>query len=213
MVVRHQNQLAKCPNDTQCSQMVLNSGQILEPIVKNSQIAFHAHSPQWQTDLRTNWQKCSNSTSCPLKFSTSDTHWNHCQECPNSTSAQKQFSTTQTSGPTGKKAQTALALTNGKVCTLVDLPGLEACCAKLLQSCPTLCYAMYCSPAGSSVHGILQARIQELVGLSQMQDSIPPKKSVSKLAASAEQGRNREDPQNTWFWQLLGTSPRPPTRG
>ena len=200
-------------NDTQCSQMVLNSRQILEPIVKNSHLAFHAHSPQWQTDLRTNWQKCSNSTSCPPKFSTSDTHWNHCQECPNSTSAPKQFSTAQTSGPTGKKAQTALALTNGKVCTLVDLPGLEACCAKLLQSCPTLCYAMYCSPAGSSVHGILQARIWELVGLSQMQDSIPPKKSVSKLAASAEQGRNREDPQNTWFWQLLGTSPRPPTRG
>ena len=179
MVVRHQNQLAKCPNDTQCSQMVLNSRQILEPIVKNSQIAFHAHSSQWQTDLRTNWQKCSNSTSCPPKFSTSDTHWNHCQECPNSTSAQKRFSTTQASGPTGKKAQIALALTSGKGCTPVDLPGLEACCAKLLQSCPTLCYAMYCSPAGSSVHGILQARIRELVSLSQIKDSIPPKKSVS----------------------------------
>ena len=33
--------------------------------------------------------------------------------------------------------------------------------AKLLQSCPTLCDPMDCSPPGSSVHGILQARILE----------------------------------------------------
>ena len=32
-------------------------------------------------------------------------------------------------------------------------------CAKLLQSCLTLCVAMDCSLPGSSVHGILQARI------------------------------------------------------
>ena len=32
-------------------------------------------------------------------------------------------------------------------------------CAKSLQSCPTLCDPMDCSPPGSSVHGILQARI------------------------------------------------------
>ena len=32
-------------------------------------------------------------------------------------------------------------------------------CAKLLQSCPPLCDPMDCSPPGSSVHGILQARI------------------------------------------------------
>ena len=30
------------------------------------------------------------------------------------------------------------------------------CCAKLLQSCPTLCNPMDCSPLGSCVHGILQ---------------------------------------------------------
>ena len=33
--------------------------------------------------------------------------------------------------------------------------------AKSLQSCPTLCDPMDCSPPGSSVHGILQARILE----------------------------------------------------
>ena len=32
---------------------------------------------------------------------------------------------------------------------------------KSLQSCPTLCNRMDCSPPGSSVHGILQARILE----------------------------------------------------
>ena len=32
-------------------------------------------------------------------------------------------------------------------------------CVKSLQSCPTLCDSIDCSPSGSSVHGILQARI------------------------------------------------------
>ena len=41
-----------------------------------------------------------------------------------------------------------------------DLALVHACmCAKLLQSCLTLFDAMDCSPPGSSVHGILQARI------------------------------------------------------
>ena len=31
--------------------------------------------------------------------------------------------------------------------------------AKPLQSCPTLCNPLDCSPPGSSVHGILQAKI------------------------------------------------------
>ena len=38
-------------------------------------------------------------------------------------------------------------------------------CAKLLQSCPTLCNPMDCSPPGSSVHGILQARVLEWVAM------------------------------------------------
>ena len=37
--------------------------------------------------------------------------------------------------------------------------------AKLLQSCPTLCNPADCSLPGSSVHGILQARIVEWVAL------------------------------------------------
>ena len=34
-----------------------------------------------------------------------------------------------------------------------------ATAAKSLQSCPTLCDPMDCSPPGSSVHGIFQARV------------------------------------------------------
>ena len=37
--------------------------------------------------------------------------------------------------------------------------------AKSLQSCPTLCDPMDCSPPGSSVHGSLQARILEWVAM------------------------------------------------
>ena len=38
--------------------------------------------------------------------------------------------------------------------------------AKSLQSCPTLCNSMNCSPSGSFVHGILQARILEWFAIS-----------------------------------------------
>jgi len=39
-------------------------------------------------------------------------------------------------------------------------------CAKTLQSCPTLCNPMDCSPSSYSVHGILQARVLEWVVVS-----------------------------------------------
>ena len=43
--------------------------------------------------------------------------------------------------------------------------------AKSLQSCPTLCNPMDCHPQGSSVHGILQARILEWVALTSSRGS------------------------------------------
>ena len=39
-------------------------------------------------------------------------------------------------------------------------------CAKSLQSCPTLCNPMDCSPPGFSVHGVFQARILEWCAIS-----------------------------------------------
>ena len=47
--------------------------------------------------------------------------------------------------------------------------------AKLLQSCPTLCDPMDCSPPGSSIHGILQARILEWVAIPFSRGSSPPR--------------------------------------
>ena len=44
--------------------------------------------------------------------------------------------------------------------------GLSKCLSEVCQSCPTLCDPMDCSPPGSSVHGILQARILEWVAIS-----------------------------------------------
>ena len=42
-----------------------------------------------------------------------------------------------------------------------SLPSAAAAAAKSLQLCPTLGDPMDCRPPGSSVHGILQARILE----------------------------------------------------
>ena len=41
-----------------------------------------------------------------------------------------------------------------------------AAAAKSLQSCPTPCDPMDCSPPGFSIHGILQARTLEWVAIS-----------------------------------------------
>ena len=43
------------------------------------------------------------------------------------------------------------------------------------QSCPTLCSPMDCSPPGSSVHGILQARILEWVAAPFSRGDSPPR--------------------------------------
>ena len=48
-------------------------------------------------------------------------------------------------------------------------------CVSVTQSCPTLCDPMDCSLAGSSVHGIFQARILEWVALLSSRGSSPPR--------------------------------------
>ena len=42
---------------------------------------------------------------------------------------------------------------------------INVCEVKVAQSCPTLCDPTDCSPPGSSVHGILQARVPEWVSV------------------------------------------------
>ena len=46
---------------------------------------------------------------------------------------------------------------------------------KVTQSCPTLCDPMDCSPVGSSVHGILQARVLEWVAVPFSRESSRPR--------------------------------------
>ena len=45
-------------------------------------------------------------------------------------------------------------------------------CASFTQSCPTLCDPMDCSPKGSSVHGIFQARVLEWIAISFSRETI-----------------------------------------
>ena len=47
-------------------------------------------------------------------------------------------------------------------------------CCEVAQSCPTLCYPLDCSLPGSSLHGILQARVLEWVAISFSRESSQP---------------------------------------
>ena len=60
--------------------------------------------------------------------------------------------------------------------------------AKLLQSCPTLCDPMDCSPPGSSLHGILQARILEWVAMRTSRDLPNPGIEPTSLKSPALTG-------------------------
>ena len=65
---------------------------------------------------------------------------------------------------------------------------IHACIlAKSPQSCPTMCNPMICSPPGSSVHSILQARILELVVISFSRGSSRPRNQtqVSRVSCIA----------------------------
>ena len=60
---------------------------------------------------------------------------------------------------------------NSSVCVCVCVRA----CTKSHQSSPTLCDLMACRPAGSSVHGILWARILELVAMPSSRGSSQPR--------------------------------------
>ena len=61
------------------------------------------------------------------------------------------------------------------------LTGYVLCCAESLQSCPILCKPMDYSPPGSSVHGILQARILEWDAMPSSQGIFPTQGSNPPL--------------------------------
>ena len=60
------------------------------------------------------------------------------------------------------------------------------CCAKLLQSCLTLCDSMDYSLPGFSAHGILQARILERVAISFSRGSSPSRDQTGSPALQAD---------------------------
>ena len=55
------------------------------------------------------------------------------------------------------------------------------------QSCSTLCDPMDCSPPGSCVHGILQARILEWVAISSSRGTSWPRKRTASPVSTAWQ--------------------------
>ena len=57
------------------------------------------------------------------------------------------------------------------------------------QSCLTLCYPVHYSPLGSSVHGILQARIVEFVAISYSRGSSWPRDEIHVSCISCVAGR------------------------
>ena len=58
--------------------------------------------------------------------------------------------------------------------------------AKFLQSCPTPCDPMHCSPPGFSVHGILQARILECPFLGDLLN--PGIESMTRMSSAVAGG-------------------------
>ena len=59
-----------------------------------------------------------------------------------------------------------LSIVLEKKLKVLDCAWVSEWVSEVVQSCPTLCDPVDCSPPGSSVHGILQARILEWVAIS-----------------------------------------------
>ena len=72
-------------------------------------------------------------------------------------------------------------------CSRVSWMGAGTMCL-VTQLCPTLCDPMDCSPPGSSVHGILQARILEWVAISFSRGSSPPRDQTQVSCVSCIEG-------------------------
>ena len=66
----------------------------------------------------------------------------------------------------GQRARWACCWRGWQRMGILDRQCPAAAAAKSLQSCPTLCDPMDCSPPGFSVHGILQATVLEWVAIS-----------------------------------------------
>ena len=132
-VIRSQNQLGRCPNDTRCSQMVVSGSQMSEPVSKNAQVAIHANKWSSLADRHQNQlAKMPNCSQCSeMILNIRHTH-NQLAGVPSSTACSKQFSTSDT-------RQNQLA----------GIPRQRL--FLLLFSCSVLCNPMECSTPGFPV--------------------------------------------------------------
>ena len=78
-------------------------------------------------------------------------------------------------GLRGPRPAGSLRLAEGTGAPLGRLSQRALSEVKLAQSCPTLCDPMDCSPPGSSVHGVLQARTLEWAAIPISRGSSPPR--------------------------------------
>ena len=75
-------------------------------------------------------------------------------------------------------------------------------CAKSLQSCPTLCNAMDCSPPGSSVHENSRAKTLEWVAIISFSKGFPSPGTNSPPLP--QKIMKAENPKRVGFGELLG---------
>ena len=76
--------------------------------------------------------------------------------------------------------------------------------SEVTQSCPTLCIPMDCSPPGSSLHGIFQARVLEWIAISFSKGSswTRDRTWVSCIAGWCfTSWATRESPKEQWKWK------------
>ena len=84
-------------------------------------------------------------------------------------------------------SQRSLSACMQKYCTYICVCVYTVCvCVLVTQSCQTLCDPMDCSPPGSSVHGILQARILEWIAISFSKGSSQPRDWTRSPALQAD---------------------------
>ena len=87
--------------------------------------------------------------------------------------------------------------------------------SEVAQSCPTLCDPVDCNPPGSSVHGILQARILEWVTISSSRGSSRPRDWTrdSRIASRRFYLWATREVVSIPVSSLYSSKPRPPPAG
>ena len=84
-------------------------------------------------------------------------------------------------------------------------PGCHSCLCLVTQSCPTLCDPKDCSPPGSSVHGISQARILEWVAIYFSRD--PPDPGIESGSPALQANSLPSEPPGGHSWVTHNPSP------